>query len=292
MSQKIKFESVSKKFEKIAAKNAKELEYAQIRPIHEAFPFAQNGMHVMIAQPGCGKSRCFINMIANLETLFDELFIEDVVICSTSADFDETVKTFKCCIEKTTLTPVKDHDLLTYLDEYCTKYLLHKTLMKFVNNNLKNPCEEMMKIIAEKNLHNKKKLVEYIAKTLADIKWKTYPHRLWLNLDDFSSHPLLKNKATPLSRLLKKLRHFNINVTIVVQTTKSIPLDLKRILTDCTLFPGISYNDFMDLMKDSPLGFVDPQTLWNSYNSIDCKHTMFTIHVTARRVIITPPYKK
>jgi hypothetical protein len=109
-----------------------------------------------------------------------------------------------------------------------------------------------------------------------------------LILDDFAEHPLLKNKSTPLSRLLKQLRHFNINVTIAVQTTKSITLDIKRILTDCTLFPGIGYNDFKDLIKDSTLGFRCPDYLWSEYNKIEDKHTMFTIHASARRIIVTP----
>jgi hypothetical protein len=286
---KAKFDKVNRLFTQIGEKNKQELEHAKIKPIDDSYPFAQNGIHAMVAAPGTGKSYNYIKMAAKQEVLFDEPFFFLVLICSTSSNFDKTVQTFKEAITKTKLVAVKDSELLTWLEEYQKKVLVYNTIMKYVQSDFKKPSEEMMKIIKAKGLHNKTRLLEFIAKALAEIGWKTYPHRLWLILDDFSSHPLLKNKTTQLSMLLKKLRHFNINVTIVVQTTKSITLDIKRILTDCTLFPGISYNDFKDLLKDSTLGFGDVDYLWNQYNQIEDRQTQFTIHASARRVIITPP---
>ena len=104
----------------------------------------------------------------------------------------------------------------------------------------------------------------------------------------FASHPLLRSKETEMSRLLKKLRHFNINVIICVQTVKSIPKDIKRTLSDIILFPGIGIEDFKDLMKESPASMFDINTLWKEYNSLQSNHDMFTIHLKAKKIIITP----
>jgi hypothetical protein len=100
---------------------------------------------------------------------------------------------------------------------------------------------------------------------------------------------MLKSKDTPLSRELKKLRHFNINVIICVQTVKSIPKDLKRNLNDIILFSGISEIDFKELIRESTASCFEYKTLWDSYSKIKCNRTMFRLHVSARRVIITPP---
>jgi hypothetical protein len=228
-------------------------------------------------------------MIAQQEVLYEEPFFELVAISSTSDKFDKTVLTFKQAIRKSKLEAVRDEDLLKWLQEYIDKVLLYNTLMKFVNNGLKNPDEEMTRIINENSLRTAKKTIEFISKKFAELGWKTYPHRCLLIMDDFASHPMLKRKEDPLSRMLKKLRHFNINVVICVQTTKSIPKDLKRILTDCVLFPGISEEDFKYLIKESPLGVKSPDELWNEYSKISVPQTMFKIHATARKIIIKYP---
>jgi len=112
-----------------------------------------------------------------------------------------------------------------------------------------------------------------------------------LILDDYASHPLLRSKETELSRLLKKLRHFNINVIICVQTVKSIPRDLKRCLQDLIIFPGINQEDFFDLMKEVNTNFIDHKLLWETYRKLDNPHTIIRLHLVARRVIINIPKK-
>ena len=132
------------------------------------------------------------------------------------------------------------------------------------------------------------KATKWIAGTLKELNWKTYPHRMLLILDDFASHPLLRSKETEMSRLLKN----NINVIICVQTVKSIPKDIKRGLSDLILFPGISEYDFKDLLKEINCNFIDNDTLWNSYKQIDNRHTTIALHLNARRIIITPAHFK
>ena len=97
--------------------------------------------------------------------------------------------------------------------------------------------------------NSKEKQIKYISEKLVKYGWETYPHRCLLVLDDFANHPLFRSKETEIYRLLKQLWHFNINVIIYLQTVKSIPKDIKRILSDMILFSGIGEVDSKDIMK-------------------------------------------
>ena len=293
---KEKFKKINDNFDKLGEKFKEELENAKIKPIHPDFLFAQNGIWSFIASMGRGKTYNCLKMVAKQEVLFCEPFFETVVLCSTSGDFDKTTQTFKKAIKKTNIIPVKDDDLVEYLTQYTQQVFIYNTIMQFIKNGLKDPSPEMMKILKENACIDRKgnidilKVISFISNKLTELGWKTHPHRMLLIMEDFSSHPLLKRKETELSRFLKKLRHFNISVIIIVQTTKSIPKDIKRNLTDCMLFPGINEEDFKYLVKESSLGSLgSPDDLWNQYSKIKDKHTMITYHVSADKIVIQEP---
>ena len=301
------FRKIDEQFDKISRINAAELGYAQLKPIDDKYPWAQNGITAMIAPVGSGKSYNYLKLMAKQECIFNEPFFELIAICSTSNKFDKTVETFKDTIKKSKIVPVKDSDLLDYLNEYMHRIFIYNTIMKFVMAGL--PWDklddkyasgsssaypdllELLRVHVGAYSFNSSKTIlkgtKWIASTLKEYGWRTYPHRMLLILDDFASHPLLRSKETEMSRLLKKLRHFNINVIICVQTVKSIPKDLKRGLSDLILFPGIGEYDFKDLMKEVNCNFIDYDTLWNAYKQIDNRHTTIALHLNARRVIIT-----
>ena len=282
------FNEIEEQFRKISEKNKKELDAALIKPIHEKYPYAQNGICAMIASMGSGKSYNYLKAIAKQEVLNpDQPFYELVVICSTSAKFDKTVETYKPLITKSKLVCVKDSDLIYWLNKYMRRILKYNGLINYVNSNFKTPNEEMERLIDKHRLMKKDKQIKYVTEKLIKYEWSTYPHRCLLVLDDFANHPLLRSKETEMCRLLKKLRHFNINAIICVQTTKSIPKDIKRTLSDIVLFPGIGEEDFMDLMKESPAGMFDRKKLWVEYKKITDPQAMFTIHIKARKIVIT-----
>ena len=58
-----------------------------------------------------------MKLSAKQEVLFAEPFFELIVICSTSANFDQTVKTFSPAIQKSKLIAVKDTELLDWLNK-------------------------------------------------------------------------------------------------------------------------------------------------------------------------------
>ncbi len=282
-----KFREIDKLFDKLSAKNKVQLENAQIKPIHAKYPFAQNGICAFIAPMGSGKSYNYMKLAAQQEVLNDEPFFELIVICSTSAKFDQTVQTFLPSIKKSKIVSVKDTELLDWLNKYMRRILKYNSINEYINTNCKNINEELMRLIMKHNLANKKpKVMKYIINKLMKYNWRTFPHRCLLILDDFANHALLRSKETDLSRLLKKLRHFHINVMICVQTVKSIPKDIKRTLSDIVLFPGISQYDFEDLIKESPASAFDFKKLWDEYNKLKDPHATFTIHIKAKSIKI------
>jgi len=282
------FDDIDKAYDKLMNKNKETLNNAKITPIHPKFPLSQNGICALIAKMGAGKSFTTTKMMCQQEVLFSQPFFELIAICSTSSRFDETVNTFKPLIKKSKLVCIKDTDLLDWLNKYIRRILKYNSIMKYLDTDCKVSNEEIDRLFVKHALRRRKdKQLEYLVKKLAKYSWTTYPHRCLLILDDFASHPLLRSKETEMSRLLKKLRHFNINVMICVQTTKSIPKDIKRTLSDLILFPGIGEDDFMDLMKESPASKFDRKKLWQSYKAMKDEHGTFSIYINADKVVIS-----
>jgi hypothetical protein len=285
------FKEIDKQFDATQRKN-KYLKHALLTPIHEKYPYAQNGITAMIASMGSGKTYTYLKLMKQQEVLFDDAFYELIVLCSTSNKFDATVNAFKGLITKSKLVPIKDTDLLEFLNKYMRRILKFNALNKFMVDP-KDVDEEMQRIsekhglkLRSKSPKDLEKLVKYVTSKIEKYQWRTFPHRCLLVLDDFASHPLLRSKENELPRLLKKLRHFNINVIICVQTTRSIPRDIKRILSDCILFPGISRDDFYDLMKEGPFGEFDTDAAYAAYKKMTNKHDRMVFHISAGRIIM------
>ena len=57
------FKKVDELFDKISKRNAEELGYAQLKPIDEKFPFAQNGITAMIAPVGLRRVKSLLSKI-------------------------------------------------------------------------------------------------------------------------------------------------------------------------------------------------------------------------------------
>ena len=89
------FKKIDEQFDRISKSNEEELGFAQLKPIHEKFSYAQNGITAMVAPVGSGKSYNYLKLMAKQEVIFNEPFFELIVICSTSSKFDKTVETFK-----------------------------------------------------------------------------------------------------------------------------------------------------------------------------------------------------
>ena len=78
---------------------------------------------------GAGKTYNYLKFAAQQERIYDEPFYEDITICSTSGEFDETVRTFKKSIRKSNLITVQDNDLLQFLNDYIAKSKMYNSLL-------------------------------------------------------------------------------------------------------------------------------------------------------------------
>ena len=155
------FNDIEDSFRKLAEKNRKELDAALIKPIHEKYPYAQNGICAMIASMGSGKSYNYLKAIAKQEVLNpDQPFYELVVICSTSAKFDKTVETYKSLIKKSKLVCVKDSDLIYWINKYMRRILKYNAIVNYVNNGCKEPNEEMSRVFDKYRLVKKDKQIK------------------------------------------------------------------------------------------------------------------------------------
>lgn len=286
-----KFEEIDKLMEKNSRLNKFILDNAKIEPIHEKYMWSSNGIYIDIAVPGSGKSYLKMKMLMQQENLSELPYYELAVYCSTSNGFDETVLTHKDSIKKTKLVFVKDTELLDWLNRYLRRMLKYNSIMKYLMSNNKEITEEMERVFVKHGLKpnsqkpkDKGNILRFISKKLINYNWSTYPHRCFLVLDDFASHPLVRSKESEMSRLLKKLRHFNITVAIIVQTAVSIPREIKRMATDLVLFKGINEEDFKELFKVIPSTW-NAKKIWEKYRTFKNQKDKLILHLSAGKIV-------
>ena len=280
-----KLSDIDKLMEKNNKANRFNLENASIEPIHPSFPWSANGIWAYIAVMGSGKSYSVMKTILQQESLFDDSYFELVAYCSTSNGFDQTVLTHKNSIKKSKLVFVQDTQLLDWVNKYIRRILKYNAINALIFSEFKKYTDEMVRLRDKHRLTTDSKLIKYITNKLVRYGWKTYPHRCLLVLDDFASHPLVRTKESEMSRLLKKLRHFNITVNIIVQTTASLPKEIRRILSDIVLFRGVNEDDFKSFFKVVPHAY-DIKKLWNLYKSMRHRRDKMIMHLSANKIII------
>ena len=264
---------------KVRKKNSKELSYALIKPLTKEYPFCSNGIYLFSGSMGAGKSYEIMRHILISERLFDEPYYSLIVFCSTSNGLDKTVQTFLPKI-KTPIAFVPDTSLLSFLHQHIKVKKKYYALIQFLNHNLKKPSEEMQRIITKHNLQKKEQILKYIAEKILKYNQSRYPANLLLILDDFASNPLIQRKESELCRLLTKTRHYNITCIIAVQTIKFIIKNIKRMLTDCILWKGCSYEDFHNFMRETSHSFNEDD-IWEKYHQLKSIHSHLELHFIA-----------
>ena len=75
----------------IAAKHKDALNSALIQPFSPEWKFCTNGLYLLLATAGCGKSRFIIKHILMSERLFAEPYYSLICYCSTSGELDKAV---------------------------------------------------------------------------------------------------------------------------------------------------------------------------------------------------------
>ena len=240
---------VNKEIAMVVKKNKKELDTALIKPIHKQHPFSSNGLYCFLGKPGSGKTYYIMKHILLSEKLFEKPYYNLIVFCSTSNGLDKTVMAFKDRI-KTPILFINDSELLDFLEEHIAAKMRYYSIYRYVMSDFKKPDETMQQIIRANNLNTRERIVKFIANELNKYQTNRYPLNCLVVLDDFANNELLTNRKSKLHTYFTKTRHYNITFIIAVQTVKFIPKNVKRMVSDCVLYGGISEEDFISLMKE------------------------------------------
>lgn len=271
---------VDKEIKKVIKKNKRELDTALIKPIHQDHQFSSNGLYLMIGKPGSGKTYYILKHILLSERLFEKPYYNLIVFCSTSNGLDKTVLAFKEKI-KTPILFLNDAELLPFLEEHVKEKMRYYSMYRFVMNNFKEPDDTMTEIIRMNGLTSKQKLVKYIAGEFNKYNTNRYPLNCLVVLDDFANNELLTNKKSKLHSYFTKCRHYNLTFIIAVQTVKFVPKNVKRMITDCVIYGGMSEDDFMSLLKELSHPW-DSKILYDKYKIEGTKeHAKLILNLSA-----------
>ena len=274
-------QEVNEMLEKVRKKNSKELSMALIKPLTKDYAFCTNGIYLFSGSMGAGKSYEIMRHILISERLFDEPYYSLIVFCSTSGGLDKTVQAFLPKV-KTPIAFMPDTSLLPFLRRHIKVKKKYYAIIQFMNSNLKKPSQEMQRILIKHGLKKKEQILKYIAEKLLKYGTDKYPANLLLILDDFAGSPLLQQKESELNRILTKTRHYSITCIIAVQTVKFVIKNLKRMLTDCVIWKGLSYDDWVSFMRELSHSF-DADLLWNQYHGLKDSHSRLELHMIANK---------
>jgi hypothetical protein len=137
----------------VAAKNKAELDSAKIVPLSEDWLFCTNGLYLMLATAGCGKSRFIIKHILMADRLCaagegkvkglksepDRHYYSLIAYCSTSGELDKTVQTnLEAGVIKTPLVQIQDDDLLNFLARHLKRKKKYYAMIKYLRQKKVN----------------------------------------------------------------------------------------------------------------------------------------------------------
>ena len=268
---------VNKIMNSTLARNKKELDAAQITPFCDELQFGKNGLYLFIAPQGGGKSYNIAKFILMTENLNDKNpYYNTIIYCSTSDGLDKTLDVFRKKF-KTDVKYIDEQRLLPFITHYIKRQKHFYSMVKYLNSNGKTIDATLAELFKKHGCINKIKEYKYITRKLNEYGNPPYPNNMLLILDDFLGSDLLESKKSPLVKILTKLRHYNITTIVSQQSTKGIGRTVRRLASDCALWKGIGYDDFIDLMKEIPVK-ADKKYLWTLYNSLQNKHDFVEFH--------------
>ena len=261
-------------------KNQRDIEMALIKPLSPEYPFSSNGIYFLIGKMGAGKSYFIWRHIMITERLFKQPYYSKIIFCSTSGKLDKTAEVLSKSV-KTTITHIKEDDLMDYLERHLRRKLKYYAMVKHVLSRMKEANEEMLRLIQKHSLEDIEDRIVYIANKLMQYQTSSYPYNTLLIMDDAAASPLLKNGNSELCRLLTKTRHFNLTCIIAVQTLRFVHLNVKRLATDIIMYSGFSKEDFTSMLKQTPNNLSE--SIVDEYLQHTDQHDRFVLNITANK---------
>jgi len=269
-------------------KNAQELSYATIEPLSPEWPFSTNGIYFFCGKMGSGKTYTIMKHILVSERLFDEPYYDTIIFTSTSGTLDKTVGAMKKDV-RTSITYVKDSDLMEYLKTHIERKMFFYAVMRFVNSggtdidDIMNGILNKLKpyrFVNRQRVYDWERIGQYLKQLMNTYGFTRYPSNTLLIMDDFAGHPLLAKVESPLARMLTKTRHYNITAILAVQTWRFVNLNFKRLCTDIVIWKGFSEEDFKNMLTQTP-NDRNWRELWTEYSSLPSPHSHLRLHINA-----------
>jgi hypothetical protein len=125
----------------IAEKNKDTLDSAKIVPLSPEWPFCTNGLYLLLATAGCGKSRFILKHMLMCDKLAGQSkhYYNLIVYCSTSGELDQTVQTFLDAKKiKTPLVQINDDSLMTWLARHLKRKKKYYAMIKYLRKKIIN----------------------------------------------------------------------------------------------------------------------------------------------------------
>lgn len=203
---------------------------ASLDPINPQYQMANNSMTIICAPAGSGKSWL-------LRDILNKVPHEIVFMVGPTASFDQTAQDRPInCIKRFTAdgAEIGVKKLFKFL---YTRFIIDKLVTEFDETDSKE---------------KQKRLLKEIDKMCDGEELNTYSlsHRVMIILDDCGyASKEMKNKDSPLTKLVMIRRHLGVSIIACLQSWKQIDVDIKRNTTDLLLHKDVSPADLEDIQK-------------------------------------------
>ena len=209
--------TIEEEMNMIAAKNKDSLNSALIQPFSPEWQFCTNGLYLLLATAGCGKSRFIIKHILMSERLFAEPYYSLICYCSTSGELDKTVSTYinSKVINKTPLVEVSDDNLMTFLSRHLKRKKKYYAMIEYIRSKFKTINKTLQHSIDK---HNFKVKVRCRGKQLLPRLRDVYPaYATGLVCDNEIDSDCIEkiNKPKLLAWIAEKMKKYNVNKSVV-----------------------------------------------------------------------------
>ena len=212
-------DSIERQMISIANKHKNSLNAAQITPLSPEWPFSTNGLYLMLATAGCGKSRFIIKHILMTEKLFHEGYYEQIVYCSTSGELDKTISTYlNSKIIKTPLIEVPDNQLMDFLAQHLKRKKKFYAMIEYIQSGFKNINKTLQHCIDKHNLKHKvkiKKPTELLPYDVLDTLPQYSNSTVMNNRIDLVQYEDKISKPKLFKYILNKFQKYNYNKSVV-----------------------------------------------------------------------------
>ena len=210
---------IERQMNTIASKNRNSLNSAQIVPLHPEWKFSTNGLYLLLATAGCGKSRFIIKHILMSEQLLGEPYYAQICYCSTSGELDKTISTYiHSKIIKTPLVEVPDTKLMDFLARHLKRKQKYYSMIEYIQSGFKTVNKTLEHSIEKHNLKLRIKLKR---------KGSMLPPNIMDTLPQYSSSTVLNNridttqivekpsKPKLLGYIMRKIQKYKYNKSVV-----------------------------------------------------------------------------